>query len=1272
MSLRDAVTVTFKPEPEVPAGAPCYAPSPTVEEFIYAVAGGPVTEFRLLMLTSSRGEGKSSGAIFALLALAERVRRDGKGSLLPLRVAVVRDTWVNLSRTTIATFEKQHRMGLGLTWRDGQREAIVPGQLHFFFFGMDNRADVDKLQGFEAAVLWLEEVAPGAELTQGIPAETLGIGRTSLRQEGVPKRILMTFNPPDEDHWPLWHGTPVLTPTGWIKIGDLRPGDAVIAADGTTTEVTGVYPRGAQSLYRVMFSDGASVLATDDHPWAIESKRDRSGKATCRCRSKARCRRRPAILVATTAQIRRRLETKAGQRHYRWSIPLVGPAQFPEQPMPVDPYVLGALLGDGTLTMPNGQVAFCSADAEVVAAVRAGLPPGHYLRHLRNYDYVILSGGGRHTPNLVNRAIRALGLSGHAAATKFIPDVYLWNSPGIRLAVLQGLLDTDGHASPDSNSVSFASIYERLIECVEFLVRSLGGVTRRRAKGRIGPRRPHELYVLGITLPDGVMPFRLSRKNARLSPKSKRHQPRRYIVGCDPCGEGEAVCISVAHPRRLFVCDQFVVTHNSLKVEEHLANLNMANLVVHRFWIPPGERSAHFRSMALRAARSGSFALARQWEEAAEEFDTYREQNIAFLESIGRHDLVARLGKGEIGGVQIGEAVMSTFSHKLHVTEPGEKLIALPGSQMWRAHDAGLTPSCCPGAARVAMADGSTKRIDEIRVGDTVLTVTGDPPSLLTVGNVIACGLTGWKPCVEVRTKHRWLRVSHDHPVLVASPESSGWTRHGDKRTRWYTSRWKLANEVCPGDWLISVSRLPSLRPVPPPDSPWPISPALLELIGVWLGDGCYTGGKHRRGISLAAYDDGIAERWKQLIIDATGLVPAIYEHRGKGPQVVLNRTAAGACLYALGCEGYSSTKRIPRWVFSLSAELRLACLRGLLDSDGTVLKQGTVRFSLRSVDLVWDIWALCQSLGMQTPTVRVHTRATGYWRGNRYPKEFAGFTSTDTMWSLVGSSKWAHRLKQHRIVRHRFRVTGDLEAERVMRIDRSTVAEPVWNCQVDGGGTIVVHGVVTHNTVWIEETPSGNLNVHGSRTSINKSITQHVLDEVIPFQEKSGLRPKRADAGYDGRKGWDYRDCGDPSFFEGDSVQDAEYSAGMALQQILHTTLEVPPTNDWPPRRDAGLVAFQRKGQGPRMLIRIQREENATLIQGLNGRFHYEVNMASGRIDPSIKTAKRVSGIWAQPTDALLYFLVLKFPAHDWLRREPGPGSPKPALPEPKDWLGI
>lgn len=128
---------------------------------------------------------------------------EGKRRLLPIRVAVIRDTWTNLERTTLVSFEDNAAKGLPIQWINGKRECKVGQSLYFYFFGMDNRADCDKLQGFQCGVLWLEEVAPAAELAVGIPSETLAIGITSVRQPGVPKRVLVTFNPPDEDHWIL-------------------------------------------------------------------------------------------------------------------------------------------------------------------------------------------------------------------------------------------------------------------------------------------------------------------------------------------------------------------------------------------------------------------------------------------------------------------------------------------------------------------------------------------------------------------------------------------------------------------------------------------------------------------------------------------------------------------------------------------------------------------------------------------------------------------------------------------------------------------------------------------------------------------------------------------------------------------------------------------------------------------------------------------------------------------------------------------------------------
>lgn len=185
--------------------APHFVPSPTVEQFILTVAEGPRGEMRFVVLEGPRGEGKTTGGLMACTALAERVCNDFGGPL-PIRVGVVRDTWQNLSRTTLVSFHEARQLGVPIEVFDGGLQAAIRrgnGEelVHFDFFGLDRREDADKLQGFACAVLWLEEVAPAAGLATGIPAEVLGLGATSVRQSGVPPRILVTMNPPDEDHW---------------------------------------------------------------------------------------------------------------------------------------------------------------------------------------------------------------------------------------------------------------------------------------------------------------------------------------------------------------------------------------------------------------------------------------------------------------------------------------------------------------------------------------------------------------------------------------------------------------------------------------------------------------------------------------------------------------------------------------------------------------------------------------------------------------------------------------------------------------------------------------------------------------------------------------------------------------------------------------------------------------------------------------------------------------------------------------------------------------
>ena len=150
------------------------------------------------------------------------------------------------------------------------------------------------------------------------------------------------------------------------------------------------------------------------------------------------------------------------------------------------------------------------------------------------------------------------------------------NSAKVRLAVLQGLLDSDGGPVTQrgrTTRIQYATWSERLRDDVVFLVRSLGGVAywrRRAAEGR-KPGSAHgrpvhyrsDAYVLDICLPVGVEPFRLERKRA-LYNATGGGRPMRFIDAIEPAGETETVCIQVGAADSLYVTDDLIVTHNTL------------------------------------------------------------------------------------------------------------------------------------------------------------------------------------------------------------------------------------------------------------------------------------------------------------------------------------------------------------------------------------------------------------------------------------------------------------------------------------------------------------------------------------------------------------------------------------------------------------------------------------------------------------------------------------------------------------------------------------
>lgn len=427
--------------------------------------------------------------------------------------------------------------------------------------------------------------------------------------------------------------TQVLTPAGWVRIGDVRVGDELIGSAGTPVRVTGVYPKGVLPVIRAEFSDGASVLCDEDHLWTVRRKgSDASAALGETAQSPApdvldpRCRLTPAqrtelasrldgtrgnqaalareygvstTLVAQYAQrlreegldafghryrlrqpvwqthetrwLRDRIASPSGER--TWRIPLVAPVAFPPRELPVPAYTLGVFLGDGTSRSCRKVLFSTGVPAELTPLLQADLGPEYYPNLQPAADgsenaALAFATRPAHAPNPLADGVAALGLAGLYAHEKFVPEAYLLAPAADRLALLQGLMDTDGSVTECDNHLEFASSSENLAHAVQELVRSLGGTARinpgtswytyrgERLEGRIRHR-------VSIQMPAGMQPFRLPSKLSVYRERSK-YPATRILVGMEPAGEAEVVCISVAAPDHLYVTEHYILTHNTV------------------------------------------------------------------------------------------------------------------------------------------------------------------------------------------------------------------------------------------------------------------------------------------------------------------------------------------------------------------------------------------------------------------------------------------------------------------------------------------------------------------------------------------------------------------------------------------------------------------------------------------------------------------------------------------------------------------------------------
>lgn len=340
-------------------------------------------------------------------------------------------------------------------------------------------------------------------------------------------------------------------PFGYKQMGKIKKGDLVIGSNGQPTRVTAVYPQGKVKLYEIKFSDGTKSICCENHLWStmtIDEKRHNKG-----------------FSAKKTKDIIGNVKNKHGQKIHR--VPVISEAvAFDERSVSIDPYFLGVLLGDGHISSKN--LSITTADAYIADACFKALPKTCEMVYRGKYDYRIQSG---RQLNELRVRLRELELCDLKSYNKFVPDDYKFNTKECRLAILQGLLDTDGwickHRSGNCR-IQFCSTSKRLADDVMFLVRSLGGMAYSRMRefdesdshehnGKI-IRHARPAYVVDIVI--GVNPFRLPRKAKQYK---KNQTMTKMISSIVEVEEGEATCISVDAEDHLFLTNDFIVTHNT-------------------------------------------------------------------------------------------------------------------------------------------------------------------------------------------------------------------------------------------------------------------------------------------------------------------------------------------------------------------------------------------------------------------------------------------------------------------------------------------------------------------------------------------------------------------------------------------------------------------------------------------------------------------------------------------------------------------------------------
>ncbi len=335
----------------------------------------------------------------------------------------------------------------------------------------------------------------------------------------------------------LVNSTPILTPSGFTTMGELKVGDTIYGADGKKTTITFITPDTPDMvLYDIKFSNGETITACEDHLWNVSTSDWQRGSDKVK-----------TLSTKELVPIYERLSNRS--KPSRIFIEHCKTVEFDSRDVSIDPYILGLWLGDG------------HSDSKRIT---------HSIDDYSFYKSILKENIGDYSSDKRNENIGYSSLDFEfdydLKSNKHIPEDYIFNSVDVRLALVQGLMDSDGYCDKKSNYLQFYNTNKKLAESFRLILSTLGIKSTIREKvGKINGEQYKTCYVVTFTTTKYDM-FRLPRKlSLQYNSKEHKKNSRIYIESITLSKSKEAGrCLQVSNEDHLFLCGETLIpTHNT-------------------------------------------------------------------------------------------------------------------------------------------------------------------------------------------------------------------------------------------------------------------------------------------------------------------------------------------------------------------------------------------------------------------------------------------------------------------------------------------------------------------------------------------------------------------------------------------------------------------------------------------------------------------------------------------------------------------------------------